>query len=114
MLAGRIRVIMSKSTQNEELWLNTVPVRLRHLVPKAIEEWQAKSDEFNRWAELGWDERDELLKQLAQAEGSCGSCRNWGGLDSNSNNDWGFCLWCLGETNKNENRACAGWEIVST
>jgi hypothetical protein len=51
---------------NHQKWLKTVPRRLLPFVCSAIKRWNARADQFNRWAELGWDERDALLRKEAR------------------------------------------------
>lgn len=50
---------------NHQQWLKTVPDTLLEFVPATITNWNAQSDFFNQWSDLGWDERDSLLREQA-------------------------------------------------
>lgn len=52
--------------QDHKMWLDTVSEDLLPFVDKAIEDWNAQSDEYNTWNSLGWDERDELVRNAAR------------------------------------------------
>jgi hypothetical protein len=54
---------------NQALWLETVPDGLRPFVQAAVADWNALADEANQWPDLGWDERDEVLRRIASAAG---------------------------------------------
>ncbi|MDG3444623.1 hypothetical protein [Nitrospirillum amazonense] len=51
---------------NHEGWLETVPAHVLPFVAPAMAAWNAGADEFNQWSELGWDERDDLVRQAAE------------------------------------------------
>lgn len=50
---------------NHRQWLTTVPDDLLPFVANAIAAWDAKADRFNKWRDLGWDERDSLVREQA-------------------------------------------------
>lgn len=50
---------------NHALWLETVTDELRPFVDRAVRDWNAQADEYNQWSVLGWDERDEALRNAA-------------------------------------------------
>lgn len=56
---------------NHLQWLETVPADLRRFVPATISWWDDRADEYNTWADLGWDERDALLREHAALANGC-------------------------------------------
>lgn len=50
---------------NHELWLETVPEGLLPYVDRTVAAWNAEADGGNQWDDLGWDERDDLLREMA-------------------------------------------------
>lgn len=50
------------SDRNHLQRLETLTEAERQFVPVVIAQWNSAADQYNQWTDLGWDERDGLLR----------------------------------------------------
>jgi hypothetical protein len=62
-----------ENSLNHQQWLETVPDSSLPFVPATVTAWDTVADRYNKWSDLGWDERDELLR--AHSDSPAPDCR---------------------------------------